>query len=60
MTVRQIILAGTGFVFLVLGCIGIAVPVLPTVPFFLVTLVCFAKSSRRQNNTMNRTALSRT
>ena len=47
MTVRQIILAGTGFVFLVLGCIGIAVPVLPTVPFFIVTLVCFAKSSRR-------------
>ena len=36
-----------GFVCLGLGCIGIALPILPTVPFFLVTIFCFANSSQR-------------
>lgn len=30
-----------------LGCIGIVLPILPTVPFFLVTVFCFANSSKR-------------
>ncbi len=36
-----------GFICLGLGCIGIALPILPTVPFFLVTIFCFANSSQR-------------
>ena len=32
---------------MVLGCIGIVIPVLPTVPFFLLTVFCFANSSER-------------
>ena len=39
-----------GFVCLGLGCIGIALPILPTVPFFLVTIFCFANSSKRLHN----------
>ena len=39
-----------GFVCLELGCIGIALPILPTVPFFLVTIFCFANSSKRLHN----------
>ena len=39
-----------GFVCLGLGCIGIALPILPTVPFFLVTIFCFANSSKRLQN----------
>ncbi len=36
-----------GCICLGIGCIGIVLPILPTVPFFLVTLFCFAKSSQR-------------
>lgn len=42
------------FVFLILGCIclglgcaGVVLPILPTVPFFLVTVFCFANSSQK-------------
>jgi uncharacterized membrane protein YbaN (DUF454 family) len=30
-----------------LGCVGIALPILPTCPFFLLTVFCFANSSQR-------------
>lgn len=36
-----------GFICLGLGIIGIIMPILPTTPFFLVTVVCFAKGSER-------------
>lgn len=36
-----------GCICLGLGCIGIILPILPTVPFFLVTAFCFAKSSEK-------------
>lgn len=36
-----------GFFCLGLGTIGIVLPILPTVPFYMATVVCFAKSSKR-------------
>ena len=36
-----------GSITLVLGSIGIVLPVLPTVPFYLATLFCYAKGSKR-------------
>ena len=36
-----------GFICLVLGTIGVFLPILPTVPFYLVTVFSFAKSSER-------------
>lgn len=36
-----------GFLSLALGSIGIVLPILPTVPFYMLTAFCFAKSSRK-------------
>lgn len=36
-----------GFLALALGTIGIVLPILPTVPFYMATVFCFAKSSKR-------------
>ena len=37
----------TGFICLCLGTIGVILPILPTVPFYMATAFCFAKSSER-------------
>ena len=47
MKVKRLGYLAAGCICLVLGCIGIALPVLPTVPFFLVTVFCFARSSQK-------------
>lgn len=36
-----------GSISLALGVVGIVLPILPTVPFFLLTAFCYAKSSER-------------
>ena len=50
MKLKRIIFLILGFIFLALGCVGVVLPILPTVPFFLVTVFCFAKSSQRLHN----------
>lgn len=47
MKLKRLIYLILGCLCLGLGCIGIALPILPTVPFFLVTVFCFAKSSKK-------------
>ena len=44
--VKNILLIASGFVMLVLGVIGIVLPLLPTTPFILVAAVCFASTPK--------------
>lgn len=45
MNLKRLFFLILGCVRLALGCVGIVLPVLPTVPFFLATVFCFANSS---------------
>lgn len=47
MKVKRILYLVLGCICLGLGTVGIVLPILPTVPFFLVTAFCFAKSSEK-------------
>lgn len=46
-----------GFISLFLGTIGIVLSILPTVPFYMATAYCFAKSSETLHNWFMHTKL---
>lgn len=47
---RKSIYAILGIISFILGSIGTIVPLLPTVPFYLLATYCFALSSKRLND----------
>ncbi|MGN0334778.1 MAG: YbaN family protein [Lachnospiraceae bacterium] len=56
---KKIFLTIIGCIGLVLGAIGAIVPVFPTVPFLLLSVSCFAKSSERLHRWFTGTGLYR-
>ena len=46
-TVLKVILVASGTFFLVLGIIGIFIPLLPTTPFLLLAAACYARGSKK-------------
>ena len=45
-----------GFLCLAFGTIGIVLPILPTVPLYMATVFCFAKSSVSVNRSLQKTS----
>lgn len=43
----KIVWIALGFISLALGTVGIVLPILPTVPLYMLTVFCFTKSSKR-------------
>ena len=44
------ILVGFGTFFLIIGIIGIFIPILPTTPFLLLAVACYSKGSKKFYN----------
>ncbi len=57
MSIKKIIFVILGCICLGLGTIGIFLPILPTVPFYMATAFCFANSSQRLHRWFTGTGL---
>lgn len=47
MAIKRLIFLILGCICLSLGTVGVFLPILPTVPFYLATVFCFSQSSRK-------------
>jgi uncharacterized membrane protein YbaN (DUF454 family) len=54
---KKLIFVLLGFIFLTLGAVGVAIPVLPTTPFVLLAAGCFSLSSKKLDSWLQRSRL---
>ena len=47
MAIKRLIFLILGIICLALGTVGVFLPILPTVPFYLATVFCFSQSSQK-------------
>ncbi len=47
MAIKRLIFLILGCICLALGTVGVFLPILPTVPFYLATVFCFSQSSKK-------------
>lgn len=47
MAIKRLVFLILGMICLALGTVGIFLPILPTVPFYLATVFCFSHSSQK-------------
>ena len=47
---KRIVLRSLGFLFVILGIMGIFLPIMPAIPFFIIASICFSKSSEKFHN----------
>jgi len=47
---KRFLLISIGSFFLILGIIGVLLPVMPAIPFFIIASICFSGSSNRLHN----------
>lgn len=57
---KRTLLLGVGFISLVFGMIGVVIPLLPTVPFLMLSAWCFARGSKKVNDWFKETKIYKT
>jgi uncharacterized membrane protein YbaN (DUF454 family) len=45
--IKKTVLMSAGFLFVALGIIGAFLPIMPSIPFFIIASICFSKSSEK-------------
>ena len=49
-SIKKVILVSSGTLFLIIGIIGIFIPLLPTTPFLLLAAACYIRGSKKFYN----------